>query len=69
MSGPGNKGKDDDVQGLANHLGHDLHISSSGSLSRSASETVAENQRSEGDQSRGASGGCGQESDNVPDKK
>lgn len=58
---------DDDVQGLANWLGQDLHTSYSGSISRSGSETVAENQRGETDASRGASGGCNQDADNVPD--
>lgn len=58
---------DDDVQGLADWLGRDLHTSSNGSISQSASETVAENQRGESDASRGASGGCNQDADNVPD--
>ena len=58
---------DDDVQGLDNWLGQDLHISTNNSISRSASETVAENQRGETDISRGSSGGCNQDADNVPD--
>ena len=57
----------DDVQDPINHLGHDLSISSNGSISRSASETVAENQRGETDASRGASENCSQDADNVPD--
>lgn len=40
-------------------LGGDLH--------RSAQEAIEANQRVEGDMSRGASGGCGQDPSQIPD--
>lgn len=66
IPGPGLPGGD--VQRLANWLGHDLHISSSGTLSRSARETVAENIRGEDGTNPVTGGNCGQNPDRVPDR-
>lgn len=65
MFDPGDR---DDVQSLADHMGHDLHVGTDGFVRSDAADTISSNQSSEGDMSRGASGGCGQDADNVRDR-
>jgi len=43
-----------------------LYPDSQGGTHRSGEEAIRENQRIEGDQSRGGSGGCGQDPSRVP---
>ena len=43
-----------------------LYPDNTGGTHRTAGDAIRENQRRESDQSRGASGGCGQDADNVP---
>lgn len=43
-----------------------MYPDSQRNLHSTPSEAISENQRTESDQSRGASGGCGQDSDRAP---
>jgi len=47
--------------------GQKYYVDNSGGMHSNPSDVVAENQRTEGDWSRGASGGCGQKAEDVSD--
>lgn len=58
--------KEDEVQDQANYSGHNLYVGTDGFLRSDPQETVSSNMGSEGDYSRGASGNCTQDPNNVP---
>lgn len=47
--------------------GHSMYIDNTGGLHSTPAGAIAENMRTEGDFSRGTSGGCTQDPANVPD--
>jgi hypothetical protein len=67
MVPPNPKGRPSQVPSWAIPAGDSwLFPDSQGGLHNSFDQVIGENQRIESDQSRGASGGCGQDVNNVP---